>query len=156
MYKAILLSLNATLISNWRASNRNMSRIENWIRDSEGYNSWVIDWLGNVDSQVYIFTSRSAEYKEETIEAISLRLSWNPDGAYFNDTGYESSDVPRVKSALLDRLLGETGLKSKEIYIFESNQDACRVWKRRNVPHKMVTKRSDLPHDMGPFTKAGA
>ncbi len=155
MYKAILLSLNATLISNWRASNLNMSRIENWIRDSEEYNSWVIDWLGNVDSQVYIFTSRSAEYKEETLEAISMRLSWKPDGAYFNDTGYDSGDVARVKRALLERFLDDTGLQPKEIYIFESNKDARREWKRRGVPHKMVTECSDLPRDVGPFTKAG-
>ena len=154
MYKAILLSLNTTLISNWHASNLHMSRDPNWIRDREEYNSWVIDWLSEVDSQVYIFTSRDAKYKEETLEAISMRLSWKPDGGYFNDTCYDSADVARVKSTLLDRLLEDTGLKLDEVYIFESNKQACRVWKKKDVPHKLVTKPSHLPC-IGWFTESG-
>ena len=153
MYKAILLSLNATLISNWDETNRRRMN-KDWIRDSEEYNSWIIEWLSNVDSQVYIFTSRGAKYKEATLEGISMRSSLKPDGAYFNDTPYKSSDVARVKLALLKRFLDDTGLQSKEIYIFESNEGAHREWKRRNVPHKMVTKCSDLP-SVECFTEVG-
>ena len=158
MYKAILLTLNKTLVPNYQAANAKMADMadtENWMRNREEYNSWVIEWLNNVDSRVYIFTSRCAKYREATLEGVSMRSSLKLDGAYFNDTGYKSSDVARVKRALLKRFLDDTGLQAKEIYIFESNQKAMNMWEKRGVPGKIVTKCSDLPPDVGPFKAGG-
>ena len=145
MYKANLLSLNKTLVCNWRVGNLHMSRVENWIQEQEEYNSWLISWLRKVDSKVYLFTVRDEKYQEETLDAIAKATSWEPDGAYFKDTHYPGSEGGKVKSILLDRLMCETGLKTSELYAFESNQSALSMWKRRSVPYRKVTEASHLP-----------
>ena len=153
MYKAILVALNKTLIPSYQATNARMPDAEDWIQKHEKYNSCLIDWLSKVDSQVYIVTVRKVRYQEVTLDAIEKATFWKPARAYFNDTLYTGREGGKVKSILLDRLLEDTGLKTSELYAFESNTDACRMWKRRGVPGKIVTKCSNLPSDEW-FTEA--
>ena len=145
MYKVILLSLNTTLARNWQATNLKMPDAEDWIRDREEYHLWLTDWLRKVDSQVYLFTVRKVRYQEVTLDAIARRVSWKPDRAYFNDTPHTGSEGGKVKSILLARLLEETNLKLSELYAFESNGQALRMWKRKGVAHRKVTEAGHLP-----------
>ena len=153
MYKAILLSLNKTLSPDWRRINPHMPGAEDRIRN-EKYNLWLANWLRKVDSEVYLFAVRDAKWQELTLDAITKATSWKPDRAYFNDTDHKSGNIGGiVKEIYLNRLLDETGLKTGELYAFESNTDAFRMWKRRGVPGKIVAKCSDLPSDEW-FTEA--
>ena len=155
MYKVILLSLNKTLSPNWRRINPHMAGAEDRIRNIEEYNLWLTDWLREVDSKVYLFTVRDAKFQGVTLDSIAKATSWEPDRAYFNDTSYKRGDISGVvKEIFLDRLLSETGLKTSDLYAFESNREAFRMWKRRGVPGKLVTKCCNLP-TIEWFTKAG-
>ena len=145
MYKAILLDLNSTLSKNWRSLGVGRHTSEDKIRSIEQYRAWLADWLHGVDSKVYIFTVRPARTQEATLETISKRLSWTPDGAYFNDTPYTGNDADKVKSILLDRLMDETGLKPEDLYAFESNSQARAMYNRQGVNCRPIRKHSDLP-----------
>ena len=145
MYKAILLDLNSTLSENWRSVGVGRHTSEDKIRNVEEYRAWLADWLRGVDSKVYIFTVRNVRFEEATLEAIFKRLSWKPDGAYFNDTPYTGSDADKVKSILLDRLIDRTGLNVEEIYAFESNFQARAMYGRRAVHCRRISGPSDLP-----------
>ena len=145
MYKAILLDLNSTLSENWKRVGTGKHTDETKIRDIEQYRAWLADWLRGVDSKVYIFTVRPARTRQATLETISERLSWTPDGAYFNDTPYTGNDADKVKSILLDLLIDDTGLKPQDLYAFESNSQTHRMYKRRGVQYCKIGKPSDLP-----------
>ena len=145
MYQAILLDLNSTLSENWQRVGVGKHTSESKIRDIEQYRVWLADWLRGVDSKVYIFTVRPARTRQATLETISKRLSWVPDGAYFNDTPYTGANADKVKSILLDRLMDDTGLKPQDLYAFESNSQTHRMYKRRGVQHRRIGGRSDLP-----------
>ena len=145
MYKAILLDLNSTLSENWRKVGVGRHTSEDKIRNIERYRAWLADWLRRVDSKVFIFTVRPARTQEATLETISNRLSWTPDGAYFNDTPYTGSDADQVKSILLDRLMDETGLKPEDLYAFESNPQTRSMYNRRGIQCRRIGNESDLP-----------
>ena len=145
MYKAILLDLNSTLSENWRKVGVGRHTSETKIRNIEQYRAWLADWLREVDSKVYIFTVRPARTRQATLETISKRLSWTPDGAYFNDTPYTGNDADKVKSILLDSLIDDTGLKPQDLYAFESNPQARSMYNRRGVQCRRIGEPSDLP-----------
>ena len=145
MYKAILLDLNSTLSENWRSVGVGRHTSEDKIRNIEQYRAWLADWLRGVDSEVYIFTVRPMRTQEATLEAISNRLSWEPDGAYFNDTSYTGNDADKVKSILLDRLMDQTSLKPEDLYAFESNPQARAMYNRRGVQCRRIGEPSHLP-----------
>lgn len=145
MYKAILLDLNSTLSKNWRSLGVGRHTSEEKIRNIERYRAWLAEWLRGVDSKVYIFTVRPARTQEATLETISKRLSWTPDGAYFNNTPYTGSDADEVKSILLDRLMDKTGLKPEDLYAFESNAQTRAMYNKRGVQCRRIGDESDLP-----------
>ena len=152
MYKAILLDLNSTLSENWRSVGVGRHTSEDKIRNIERYRAWLADWMRGVDCKVYIFTVRPVRTQEATLETISKRLSWTPDGAYFNDTAFTGNDADKVKSILLDRLMDQTGLKPEDLYAFESNSQTRAMYNRRGVQCRRIGEPSHL-HPVAWFRK---
>lgn len=145
MFKAILLDLNSTFSTNWRRVGVGRHTSADRIRELEQYRAWLADWLRGIDSNVYLFTVRPVRTREATLETIAKRVSWKPDGAYFNDTPYSGNEADRVKSMLLDQFLKDTGLETGELYAFESNSSARAMYKRRGVLCRPIEGPSSLP-----------
>lgn len=102
------------------------------IRETETYKDYLIDALPDIQQsgwEVHIFTVRNESKREATLESITQKTGWKPDATWFNDLGV--SGAPRVKSALLDRLIKRR--HPGTLYAFESNPKSRQMFKQRDV-----------------------
>ncbi len=128
--KTILLDLNATL-------SKNMSTVailinkeggyENSIRKHEIYRQWLVDALSRTPHEIVLYTVRSKQYQDTTLERIRTQTGWLPHRALFNDTGIKSP--PAAKRLMLRQVAAP----HDEIVAIESNTHSRSMFAKHGI-----------------------
>ena len=140
--KIILLDLQSTLSKNHRQMGHNPTPSR--IRDEEEYKPYLVDWLRKVQQvgwEVHLFTVRSNDRRNATLESILAKTGWQPDKSWFKSA--ETGKAPTVKSVFLDRLIPEHSPSA--LHAFESNPDTRRMFTERGICCCPISKPDDLP-----------
>ena len=140
--KVILLDLQSTLSTNFRQMGTRP--IAKRIRDEEEYRSYLVDWLRKVQQrgwEVHLFTVRTVDRRDATLESIRAKTGWQPDESWFKSA--ETGTPPEVKSAFLDRLIPERNPSA--LFALESNDHTRRMFKERAIRCHRVSAPADLP-----------
>ena len=109
--KIILLDLQSTLSKNHRQMGHNPTPSR--IRDEEEYKPYLVDWLRKVQQvgwEVHLFTVRSNDRRNATLESILAKTGWQPDKSWFKSA--ETGKAPTVKSVFLD---GSSGIRVERV-----------------------------------------
>ena len=148
--KIILLDLQSTLSANYRHMGSRPTPER--IRREEQYRPFLVDWLRQVQQfgwEVHLFTVRTDDRRDATVESILGKTGWQPDGYWFKST--ESGTPAEVKSAFLDRLMPER--TPSALYAFESNSHTRRMFKERRISCRPISTPDDLP-TLSEFTES--
>ena len=140
--KIILLDLQSTLSANHGQMRHDPTPSR--IRDEEEYKPYLVDWLRKVQQvgwEVHLFTVRSNDRQNATLESILAKTGWQPDKSWFKRA--ETGEAPAVKSVFLDRLIPEHNPSA--LYAFESNSDTRRMFTERGICCCPISKPDDLP-----------
>jgi len=127
----VLLDLNYTLVAN---SEEKRSPFIRQI-EREKYREWLLHLIK--DQYVILITARPAKYSEATLKRIERLLDWQPEEAYFNDTGWR----PQVfKSYVLRKKIFPRHGRIKDIHYLaiESNPKTRAMYAGYRIPCLMV------------------
>ena len=128
--KTILLDLNATLSQNMKTVFGFASREGSYnkaIGRHETYRQWLVDALSRTPHDIVLYTVRSTQYQDTTLDRIRTETGWLPHRALFNDTGIKSP--PAAKQWMLRQV----ATPRRDIIAIESNRKSREMFARHGI-----------------------
>jgi len=121
-----LLDLNYTLVAN---SNQLRGKPLAYRKANELYRDWLIDFLKQLNTAIFLVTIRPIEDKDWTLKRIADQLfGWQPDDCFFNDLGRHLTPPQWKQIAVESRIFPKYGSDPKNYLSVESNLDTHKMY----------------------------